>query len=117
MNKREAKKIAIVITNEQIEELLHVAKTKIEDWSVASSINATISKGASWNILTATNENGQLLIYGMNDLVVKIVKTNIIWEFGDYLDPSLRQPNKPKTKKQIDIYHEDPLFMNDKNSI
>ena len=51
MNKRDAKKVAQYITNEQLQEMFNAAKLGVKDWTKVSSVNKGMTKGTSWNIL------------------------------------------------------------------
>ena len=51
MNRKDARKIAKTITNEQIQQMFDTAKQKITDWTQVSSVNKNMTKGVGWNIL------------------------------------------------------------------
>lgn len=100
MNRTDARKIAEIITNEQIQEMFNMAKSKITDWSVVSSVNKGISKGVGWNILAKDF-----------DIATKyhiLAKINMIREFGEFLPTELK-PQKKSRKIQQHI-HQDPQF-------
>jgi len=101
MNRKEARKIAEKITNEEIFDMFEEAKAKINDWTIRSANNIGLSKGTAWNILAKNF-----------DITIKyhvLAKTNMISEFGDYLPEKL----KPKRRKKMILKkpsHQDPIF-------
>lgn len=101
MNRSDAKKIAEIITNEQLAEMFLRAKEGIKDWTVRSAVNSSFSKGSAWNILAATFDVGKRYHY--------LAKKNMVWEFGDFLDEDLKLPKKPK-KQLPEIHHQSPIF-------
>lgn len=101
MRRSDAKKVAAMITNEQIKLMLLTAKEKVKDWSVVSKGNKSFTRGASWNML------------GCKDFDVSkkhhiLYKINLVREFGEFLPDELK-PKKP-VKKEIIIHHQDPIF-------
>jgi len=103
MNRRDARKIAEVITNEQIQEMFNNAKSNISDWAKVSNVNKGITKGTAWNILA---KNFDITI---NHHI--LAKTNFVREFGDFLPEELNlNQNKSKIKQIIIPVHQDPMF-------
>ena len=105
MNKRDAAKIAETITNEQIQEMFNNAKENITDWTVVSSVNKSMSKGAVWNIL-AKGFNPDVINTPNRSLGVR----NMVWEFGDYLPDNIKIRKSIKHKSDAFVYHKDPIF-------
>ena len=101
MKKSDAKRIAEAVTSEQLAEMFERAKAGTKDWRAASKVNSTLSKGAAWNILwrgfKATPNPGL------------VAKTNMIREFGEFLDPSLL-PAKPAREGRPAPHHQEPDF-------
>ncbi|EIK96106.1 hypothetical protein PMM47T1_14140 [Pseudomonas sp. M47T1] len=103
MNKADAKRIAETITHAQLAEMFERAKKGITDWEKVSAVNPGMTKGTAWNILSAAlNASG-------GARVRQLAVTNMIWEFGDFLDDSLK-PAKKKRQSAPDPYHEQPNF-------
>lgn len=102
MNKSDAKKIAETIIFEQVQEMFDNAKKQIGDWSEVSAVNKGMTKGASWNILR----------HGLKPEIINqpLALKNMIWEFGDYLDESLKIKKPSKKKDRLVVHHEDPVF-------
>ena len=101
MNKKDARKIAETITNEQIAEMFAEAKAKIDNWEVVSSVNKGMTKGVGWNILAKN--------FDVNTDHHILAKTNMVREFGDFL------PDELKIKKQVKRQfkpptHQEPFF-------
>jgi len=102
MNKTNAKEIARTITFDQLSKMFDNAKDNIVDWKVVSNVNKSMSKGTAWNILYR----------GLSPKIInhKLVVTNMIMEFGDYLDDDLKTNKLPKSVVKISITHQDPIF-------
>lgn len=101
MNRRDAKLIAIKITNEQLNDMLNAAKEGISDWTQRSRVNKSLSLGYSWNILAAN--------FDITGTYRDLNKINMIWEFGDYLSDGLKIPKKPK-RVLNKPHHQEPKF-------
>lgn len=101
MNPRAAKIIAETVTREQLAAMFEKAKASITDWTVASDINPGMSLGKTWNVMYPFFMSGGRL--------APIIKKNMVWAFGDYLDESLK-PAKKKRAPKPDVYHEEPVF-------
>jgi hypothetical protein len=102
MNRKLAKEIAEKITNEELQTMFDAAKVGITDWTVVSSVNKGMSKGAAWNILA--ND------FDVNQKHHIMAKINMVREFGDFLGESFK-PAK-KVKPIITIHHQEPKFKN-----
>ena len=100
MNRADARKIAEVITNQQLQDMFNTAKNSISEWNVRSNVNKGMSKGAAWNVLASNFD----IEHNYNVLA----KTNMVREFGEFL------PNDLKPKKKIktlgDFVHQEPKF-------
>ena len=102
MNRTDARKIAETITNEQLQEMFNNAKEKITDWTKVSDVNKGITKGVGWNILA-------------KDFDVKhdyhiLAKTNMVWEFGDFLPDELKLKKQSRQSPFQSPTHHDPIF-------
>ena len=101
MNRNDAKKIAVNITNEQLGDMLNAAKEGVTDWTKRSRINKGMTIGYSWNILAHD--------FDICRTYHNVIKTNMIWEFGDYL-PNYLKPKKKEKRKLIKPAHQEPKF-------
>ncbi len=100
MNRADAKKIAEVITNQQLQTMFNKAKANITDWNVRSNVNKGMSKGAAWNILASKFD----IEYNYHILA----KINMVREFGEYLPDELKPIKK---KKELGpFFHQEPKF-------
>lgn len=100
MNRNDAKKIAEVITNEQLAQMFANAKAGIKDWEKVSAVNKGMTKGTAWNILAAAFDPTKTY----NSIAIK----NMIREFGDFLPDELK-PKKPKRPLPKPV-HQQPKF-------
>jgi hypothetical protein len=100
MNRPDAKKIALTITNEQIQEMFNQAKNGIKDWTKVSVVNKGLTKGTAWNVLAKD--------FDVTKKHHELAKINMVREFGEFL------PEELKIKKQAKSYsktvHQDPQF-------
>lgn len=101
MTPRNAKLIAETVTCDQLAAMFEKAKASIIDWTVASDINPGMSLGKTWNVMYPYFKSG--------DRLTPIVKKNMVWAFGDYLDESLKPVKKTRAPKP-GVYHEPPIF-------
>lgn len=101
MNRTHAKIIAETVTREQLATMFERAKASIQDWTVASDINPCMSLGKTWNVMYPVFVKGGRLS--------AIIKKNMVWSFGDYLDEHLKPVKKARMPKP-DVYHEEPVF-------
>lgn len=102
MDRATARKIAEFVTNAQLREMFEAAWTGVKDWESVSSVNKGFTRGAIWNLLTKNfDESKEYHV---------LAKTNMIWEFGDFLpkEPQFAKPEKKKLP-EIEPYHEDPV--------
>lgn len=100
MNRRQARKIAETITNIQLEEMLNSARLGIKDWTKVSNVNKGMTKGTSWNILGKD--------FRIKDKYHILAKTNMVWEFGDFLPPNMLEPKKEKIRTGPLPVHQEP---------
>ena len=100
MNKTDVKKIAQIITSEQLQEMFNAAKIGVKDWTKVSNVNKGMTKGVSWNILAKD--------FDVSKTHHIMAKVNMIREFGDFLPDDLKIKKQVK-KFQIPI-HQDPKF-------
>jgi hypothetical protein len=107
MNKRLAKKIAQDVSTTEMEYMFIKSRAVIRDWTQVSSVNKNMSKGASYNILYRV-----FLDLKDKSTFSNLIKTNIIWEFGDNLPITtiLRHQELTKPKHDATVYHEEPNF-------
>ena len=99
MNRTDAKKIAEIVTNEQLQEMFNAAKIGIKDWTKVSNVNKGMTKGSAWNVLAKN--------FDVNYKHHIMAKTNMVREFGDFLSEDL----KPKKKTKVNNYkpfHQEP---------
>lgn len=101
MNKADARRIAETVTPEQLESMFERAKVGITDWEQVSVVNPGMTKGTAWNIL-----RGALTSSGARR---HLAVTNMVREFGDFLDESLKPANKVRGPAPTP-YHQDPIF-------
>jgi len=103
MNRFDARKLADIVTNDQLKQMFDNAKYKIMNWHEKSNCNKGITKGTAWNIL-ANN-------FDVKKSYHVLAKTNMIREFGEFLPGEIRQ--KIKKHKTSDIrppVHQEPIF-------
>lgn len=106
MNRYDARKIAEVITNEQLKVMLIAAKNNIKNWTKVSNVNKSFTIGLMWNILAAdfdTEKEYHIL-----------AKTNMIREFGRFLPNNIKSQLKKRKQIQKPV-HQIPKFDNFKN--
>lgn len=102
MNKADAKKIAACITRQQMAEMMQSAKLKTSNWEQKSDVNPLLTKGAAWNIFYPVFTSGRPMSMP--------AKTNMVWEFGDFLTDDLKPKKTKRAKSQTAPHHEDPVF-------
>jgi len=102
MNKTNAKKIAETITFEQLQKMFDNASLSIVNWKEVSAVNKGMTKGAVWNVFFKSLTPGI-----MNK---KSSVKNMIWEFGDHLEFSLKIKPSKKTESDVKVFHQDPEF-------
>lgn len=107
MNKATCRKLAEIIKNEDVLEMLKAARNGIKDWTVASRLNPAMSKGYAWNILAAN--------FDVSVEHHAVILKNILCEFGDWLTiKPYMEPYFPKPKEHYKgiVHHKDPDFSN-----
>lgn len=104
MDRSKAKKIAEVITNEELSEMLQSAKESIKDWEKPSPINKGLSMGTAWNILAKD--------FDPSKQYNNIVKYNMVRTFGKYLPKSVldKFENPKRISKPEFFNHQEPIF-------
>lgn len=100
MDKHEAISLASIVTMDDIKYMLISAQSNITDWHKPSVINVQCSIGYTWNILTKG--------FDVNTKIPELHITNLIWEFGEYLDASKFKKIDPKELVHL---HSDPVFL------
>jgi len=102
MNRNDAKKIALIITSEQLLEMFNAAKIGVKDWTKVSIVNKGMTKGSAWNVLAKdfdVSKNHHIM-----------AKINMIREFGDFLPEDLKI--KKQSQQLPTPIHQDPKFWN-----
>jgi len=102
MLRSEIRNIAEVITTAELKEMVLNAYSKVDDWTVPSKGNKSMSLGTIFNILTS----GEI-----TDKTNFIVKINLIREFSLYLPEKYKIPKKVKVKVD-NIVHQEPKPLN-----
>jgi len=101
-NRHQSKTLVPFVTNEDLAYMFNNAKNQINDWTVRSTLNKGMSKGAAYNILKSVgdgNKHHQIAI------------CNAIREFGEYLpDVILGLISCHKKRPIPDVFHEEPKF-------
>lgn len=103
MNRTEERKIAEIITNDQIKEMFKSAKLGIKNWEKTSTVNKGLTKGLAWNILAKD--------FDININYHILAKTNMVREFSEYL-PFELLPEKKKKRQINKVSHQSPDFSN-----
>lgn len=101
MTRNEAKKLAETVTDADIAQMFINAQNNIKDWTKVSRVNKGLTKGAGFNILSKCGPN-------VKD---KLITTNQIWEFGEWLPNYEKEiiESKPKQKPS----HQEPVKLDD----
>lgn len=103
MNKKDARKIAETITNEQLQQMFENAKANITNWKQGSNVNKGVTKGVSWNILAKN--------FDVNAKHHILAKTNMVREFGNFLPEEIKpQKSKQRTHASGGRIHQEPEF-------
>lgn len=101
MNRNEARELAETTSEEDLKQMFLNAQSKISDWTEVSRVNRGMTKGTAFNILSkATGKPTHIL-----------GKTNMIWEFGEYL-PNYQKKEKAK-RLEVKPVHQEPKFFED----
>lgn len=103
MTRPEAKKLAEIVTPAELKAMLIDARINITDWTRRSRVNIGMTIGATFNIFSVGFEIESPL---PKDLHI-LAKTNMIWEFGEYL-PKYVKPLPKKTKLDVRVAHQEP---------
>jgi len=102
MNKKDARKIAETITNEELKEMFDCAKIGITDWTKVSNVNKGMTKGVSWNILAKD--------FDINKTHHILAKINMIREFGEFLPDQIKPKRDSKKLSGNPPIHQEPNF-------
>ena len=102
MNRNDARKLADIVTNEQLKQMFDNAKANIKDWTKVSSCNLGFTKGVAWNILAKD--------FDVTKPIHVLGKTNMIREFGEFLPGELKQKIARQKKSYGKPVHHDPIF-------
>lgn len=103
MQRHEAKKIAEVITIDELKQMFENAKVGIKDWSQRATVNKGMTKGAAYNILSLKKE------YSSASEIHILGKTNMVREFSDFLPEHLK-PIKKNKNELPKPFHQEPNF-------
>ncbi len=101
MKRKDARKIAETITNEQLKNMFGAAKAGIMDWKKVSIGNKGCTIGVAWNILAKDFD----IDYNHHIMA----KTNMVREFGEFLPDELK-PKKKEIKESTEPVHQNPIF-------
>jgi len=96
MTRNEAKQIAETVKTEELKQMFINAKNGIKDWTKTSNVNKGLTKGTAFNILTKCEINCK----------DKLITTNMIMEFGEWL-PNYRIIPREK-KVYSNPVHQEP---------
>lgn len=107
MDKQTCRKLAEIIKNEDVLDMLKNAKNCIKDWTVASRLNPAMSKGYAWNILASK--------FDATKPQYSHVLKQLLCEFGDWLTIKPYMEScmpKPREKYNGEVHHKNPDFSN-----
>ncbi len=107
MNRKTARELAERLSEETIRQMLQTAWSNMPDWRAPSRVNKSITKGTAWNILTLLLEDTRLADKLAPAPISILGKTNMIWEFGEFLPPEYKPKSKKRNPPQ-DLIHQDP---------
>lgn len=99
MTRSEAKKLALTVSNDDLNTMFLNAYNGISNWYQQSRVNKGMTIGATFNILTKC---------GLTNKTHVIAKTNMIREFGEFL-PNYKKPIR-NVKTITHLYHEEPIM-------
>ena len=102
MRRSDARKLAEIVTNEQLKEMFDNAKVGIKDWTKVSSCNLGFTKGVAWNILAKD--------FDVTHTHHILAKTNMVREFGEFLPGELKQKVTRNKRNIINPVHHNPIF-------
>ena len=77
MNKSEAKRLGLIVSNQELLLMFDNAKCKITDWTKVSKVNKGMTKGTAWNILAKDFDVETKYHY--------MAKVNMLREFGEFI--------------------------------
>lgn len=102
MRRHEARKIAEGVSVEDLKQMFLNAQNGIKDWTKVSRVNKGLTKGTAFNILSKC---------GIDEKTHILAKTNIVWEFGEWL-PNYRKEVKTKSQS-AEPTHQNPIKLDD----
>lgn len=103
INKKQAQRIARVVSNQDLLVMLNRAQADITDcidWQQPSIVNKGCTKGAAWNILAAD--------FHVDKDYHVLAKTNMLREFGFWLPNKCSYDMSIKTKPKKGLIHQEP---------
>lgn len=100
-SKAEAKELVKIATDEQLRQMLFKAQVSVTDWTVASRINPSISKGGAFNILKAAIGSKS-----------ELARRNLLVEFGEFF-PGYEKTVRSKRQIVPMSMHQEPEFLVD----
>lgn len=103
MTRNEARKIAEIITLDELKKMFSNAKDGIKNWEQRATVNIGMTKGTAFNILSLKKE------YANIDEIHILGRTNMIREFGDFLPEHLKPEKKNKRVLPTPV-HQEPNF-------
>jgi hypothetical protein len=103
MDRNRAREIAEKVTKEELVAMFKKAQEEITDWESPSRINKGLSRGTAFNILSKI---GDIPF----DKYHILAKTNMVREFGEYLNGYDVSPRR-KNKISCAPFHQEPNFI------
>ena len=97
MRRSEAKTIAEKVTVDELKQMFINARKGIKEWEQVSRVNKGMTKGTTFNILSKC---------GISDNTHILAKTNMVWEFGEWL-PNYKK-EETKKKSEVKPVHQEP---------
>jgi hypothetical protein len=95
----EATQMEKTATPETLRQMILNAQDSIKDWSVASRINPSMSRGAAFNILK-----------GAIDSKSELARRNLLMEFGEF-HPGYQKKQRSKRSNVPVTMHQEPEFL------
>lgn len=97
MNRADARQLAETVSVADLKQMFVNVERGFNAWEIPSRVNMGMTKGTTFNILTKC---------GIDENTSILAKTNMIWEFGEYL-PNVPTKDK-KVKAKINPVHQEP---------
>ena len=98
MTNKRAKELSLLISNQDLNDMLVNAANSNIDWTKPSKANKGISRGSNWNMFCKD--------FDINIIYDNIVKYRMIQEFGDFLP--LKYKTEKKVKRVVSTTHFEP---------